>query len=954
MPFEELVQVRTVKRKSLKTDPRGCEVCPLNEIKGIQKIMGTVEGKSILIVGQSPGQNENREGQEFIGDAGEFLWNELDLVGIHREDCDIFNVVRCLPADQIAGTYSSRLVMRSPTPVEIHCCSIHTEEALTKTKARHILILGQIAQKAFLKTRSVPAQKIFWSEEHQAKIYLADHPAFFVRGYGAGARIEAFRETMKQLAADWQSADDDTASDNYRYLREQKYHLILTEERAWNVGRFLLAYARKGIRVSADIEYDIIDGKKLIFAVGFSPKPGLSFIFVFDHPKIAQAPRDSKKCREMAWALLKAENVKKVMHFGCSDVNALREAGVETKGYDWDTNYSEYLYYPDEHNKYGLANIAERRFQQFSGYKSIIFDDLFDAAPPGVEPPANIRNGSYDAKETWLKQHDLFHLTNLRPDTLRLYTGGDADLTKRIEIDNKKKVPHALVKLYMDLGFLLLAMEDNGPWFDEWQHRQVHRLWPHLAAEALEKVRKMIGDPDFNPGSSKQVYDAIYRRLHLQYPLHKGKPNTRKQTMMMLSREHPFPGAVLAWRKASKVVSTYIDGPYEVAKRFGGRVRTTWWATGTAAGRLSSSGGDEGGMNLQNLHKDKRLQNLYVSDKRWRRVFNAIKSILKTEPRVMWEQLIEQWVRENMPDLKTFLILDYGQIEVRVAAQVSGDENLIADCASADIHSTVGSRMTGWSVVKIKHDNKTRTLTKNVHFGIMFGIDRRNLFEFIKAMDPDFNGTEEEVFAQFDRYFERYTGIARYIESQRELAQDQGYVETIFGLHRALNLTSFRKDFDDEDGDSDDYIDAAGERQTSWRNQCINTPVQGSAHQLLECGMVNMVRKPQEYTVLGTPSMDVHDALYFIVNVLELQEAYRKARYLMEVDSLATVKSDFPEIDWKVPIVVEAEAGLRLGTRVELKDDQFTVGGYLLDWYNVTKKQILDMKKQLDELPGAA
>lgn len=159
-------------------------------------------------------------------------------------------------------------------------------------------------------------------------------------------------------------------------------------------------------------------------------------------------------------------------------------------------------------------------------------------------------------------------------------------------------------------------------------------------------------------------------------------------------------------------------------------------------------------------------------------------------------------------------------------------------------------------------------LVSNCHFGILFGISKENLFDFIKAMDPDFDGTEEMVFEAYDRYFARYTGIAQYIADQRERAEADGYVETIFGLHRTLNITSFRGAFDEEE----DFIDESGERKASWRNQAINTPVQGSAHQLLVCGLVNIRRQPEKYKVLGVPCMDVHDALYMMVNVLELQE----------------------------------------------------------------------------------
>jgi len=948
MPFDDLVQIAPVKKRSVKLGPRGCAACSLNRVKGINKIMGSIDGKDILIVAQSPGKTENDDRRELVGDSGEFLWKELKAVGIRRSDCDAFNVVKCLPADQTEGSYNSYLKMRNPSPLEIHCCSVHTETLMAQSKAKHILVLGQIAAKAFLHTRSVPKQKIFWSEQHQAKLYLCDHPAFFVRGYGQGSRLESFRSALKQLAAGWKN-EVAQPGDDFAFLRAQRYHLVSTGKRAAWAGRILLAYAKKGRRCSVDIEYDIIDGVMTIFAIGFCPKPGLAFTFVFDYPRIKQLPEDRKMVVKWASYILKNAAVRKVMHYGCTDDTYLKQAHFDVAGYDWDTNFSEYLHYPDE-KAFGLESIAERRFQQFSGYKSIIIKDLMEALDEGIKVPTAVSNGNAEAKMKWMSKVGQYKLSRLKPETLRLYNGGDADLTKRIEVDTKNKVSPALVRLYMDLSYVLCDMEQNGPWFDLWQHAQVAKLWPYLEAKALQTLRDMIDDQEFNPGSYPQVFDAVYNRLGLVYPLRKGKPNTQKKTLMMLSREHPFPGAVIAWRKLNKANSTYIKGAAEVAARFGGRAKTTWWATGTETGRLSSSGGDEGGMNLQNLHNDPRLQNLYVSDKRWRKLFNAIRDIVRTQPRMLWEQLVEQWVRDNMPDVKTYLVLDYGQIEVRVAAQLSGDKNLLKDCQASDIHTIVGVAMTGWAADKIKHDKKTRTLTKNIHFGILFGISKENLFDFIKAMDPDFDGTEEMVFEAYDRYFARYTGVAQYIEDQRERAETDGYVETIFGLHRTLNITAFRGAFDAEE----EFVDESGERKASWRNQAINTPVQGSAHQLLVCGLVNIRRQPEKYKVLGVPCMDVHDALYMMVNVLDMKEAYRKARYLLEKESLETVKSDFPHIDWRVPIVVEAEAGLRLGGRVTLEDDKFTVGGFLLDWYEVTKKQMAALHRQVQEVPDVA
>ena len=644
---------------------------------------------------------------------------------------------------------------------------------------------------------------------------------------------------------------------------------------------------------------------------------------------------------------LEDPSILKVFHYGCSDVNVLKGASVEVRGFDWDTYISEYLWYPDA-KAYGLEAVSERRCQQFSGYKMIVVDDLMEALPEGTPVPPAVAAGTPQVKVKWLSKSGHYRLSRIKPETLRLYNGADADITKRLEIDGKKRVSWALVQMYIDLSFLLKAMEKNGPWFDTWQADKLLRVKPFLADKQKRKLQKMVKNPEFNPGSPEQVYDVVYNRLGLVYPMRKGKPNTQKKTMLMLGREHSFPPAVVDWRKLSKAAST-IEGYKECALLFGGRLSTTWKMDGTATGRLSSSGGDSGGTNLQNVSKEPQMQNMLVADPRWRTVFNAISKIVKSAKQEYWEQRIEAWIRKYMPDLKTFLVLDYGQIEIRVLAMLSGDKNLLADCATDDIHSAVGSAMTGWAKQKIENDDKTRTLTKNVHFGMVYLIAKHNLYDFIKAMDPTSDVTEEFVSKAYDRYFARYKGVQQWQEDTVKRAQRDGYVETIFGLHRTLNITDRRAD--DDDGEEElDVVAVQEGKQVSWRSQAVNSPSQGAAHQLLECGLVNHRRQPEKYEVLGLPSMDVHDALYYTVNVLELHESYRKARYLMEQESLATVKKDFPHINWTVPIVVEAKAGIRLGAKVKLADDSFTIGGFMLQWYEKTKVQILELQKQIRDM----
>lgn len=998
---EELTTPKAKKKKEQSARPkkqkakdleRGCEHCPLNDVPGINKVMGRIKGRSILLVAQSPGPQENEAEKELVGPAGQWLWDELKRVGVSRNDVDIQNAIRCYPADAAEGSYSTYLKMRAPSKEEIHCCSVYTDEALQQSQAKQILVFGQVAAKALF-GRSLPSQKVFYSEELKAKIYLLDHPSFFVRGYGVGPRIDQFRRTLDTFASDRFALDGDDGktaaremSDQFAYVRKQDYRLVLNEEQALKAERIIRKYAlKKGERISFDIEDDDFgeEGRKVI-CTGFSPKPGLSFIFVFRHAD--QKSKDGTAVTAIASRILQNPKIKKTAQHGCTDVTKLKElVGITVEGYTHDSALSEYLRFSDV-KQYGLVATTERRFPELSGYWFVVVPEMMQAAEAtwlaeneDKKLPAVFRQG-YDAQSKYIEKNKLYHLRHVSLETLRVYNGADCDVSKRIERSNRKHIPQALMSLYIDLSFILMQMEPNGPLFDYEQHEKLSLIYPYKEKILRKKLRRIAGDKNFKPGSPKQVFDVMYETLGLEYPFD-DKPNTRKMTLLMLGREHEFPRLMLEWRSVSKVKSTYLDGYIRSAKAHFNRLRTKWWSTGARTGRLSSGGErnkkESTIINLQNIKRDPQMQNMCIADAKWRRVYRVIGKITRKFPelRGYWRaceaaraskqpkpksssqvkrqiallgRKIERWVASKMPDLRTFLILDYGQVEVRVAAQMSGDENLKADCASSDIHTTVGVTMTGWDADKIKNDEATRTLTKNVHFGILFGISKKNLYKFVLSMSPvemRDRITEEEVGEAYDRYFERYTGIRAFIESQRAFAKENKYVKTLFGMFQTLNVT------DDSNEDDAEYIDPeeVNERSAYWGNQAINGPVQGTAHQLMICALVNLIRKPNKYRKLGIPPMEVHDALYFNVRVLDIVEAHSLAKYLLEKESLATVASDFPDIDWKVPIVVDAKAGLRLGTKVEV-DEKTTIGQFMVDWYVRCREQDKALDKELQKV----
>jgi DNA polymerase len=202
------------KPEELSAKKVGCEFCPLDKVPGIRKIFGEVNGAEVFIWGMAPGQDENKEGKEFVGKAGKLLWQELERVGIKRPMCDVQNVVRCYPPDRVeihsspAGL-SARSVQRRrhhPTKDEIHCCSKFTKAAIEKSRAKVHLVFGKVAAKNLLGEEFCEGKKQFWSEKLKADVLCVSHPAHFVyQGYSAGG-AKAPNEKFKQWTEDFRRA----------------------------------------------------------------------------------------------------------------------------------------------------------------------------------------------------------------------------------------------------------------------------------------------------------------------------------------------------------------------------------------------------------------------------------------------------------------------------------------------------------------------------------------------------------------------------------------------------------------------------------------------------------------------------------------------------------------------------------------------------------------------------
>lgn len=953
--YENLVQIETkpkpIKKKIL---ARGCDECPCKRgwKKGYPPVMGKVKGKRLFIWAQNPGRNEIRKRKELVGRAGKLLWKELRKFGVKREDCDIQNAVRCLAYERDESGY--RVPRMTPTKEEIKCCSLHTEEALEKSKARVHLILGQIAARQVLGREYTKGKTIFWSDTLKAKVIVTLHPSYFLYA-GKNKRFKEFQNALS-VAADeafGRKIKAPEGLENFQILLKQDYRTVLTYKDAKAAYKDLMKYVERNRRLSPDFEWDTIDGKKIGLCYGFCPKPGLTYVFFLDHPQNLDNP-DRKKVRRIVQKLLEDKHVKKTFHHGCSDVPATKQIyGWKIRGFDYDSELGAYFYDSDL-KKYGLSNIANRWFPEFSNYKEVTM-------PEALGEGRDYKKG---------RKAGELHYSNVPINKLTLYNGADCDLSKRIELKCQNSAPQSIMNIYRDASFTVSRMQSNGPKLDYVYHGLLEKIFPVKVAELKDKLRKISGHKKLNPNSPPQLLPIIYDEMKLE-PITafiKGKEveqkNSRIGTLELLNEANPtkFVTKLLEYKHYNSINSKGLKSFKNSADKHNGQLATTWWLTGTITYRLRSGGSSEGEegkkrgiINLQNIFKDKMVKNLVCSDTDWysfqedwyHRIFESFKHKHKN-----WGKLfeIDEKKKEPTEDAKKyiltlhnefdrkinwkefrklicFLAFDFSQMEVRVLAQMSEDPKLIEYFEKEiDIHSAVGAELTGWTVESIKNDPAIRATIKAIIFAIMYGKKIKGLYQQLinAGVKISFHRVEE----LWNKFWKRFKRVKELLDSFIEQSERVGYVETLFGTRRAI-------------GEDD-------RRGTFSENQAVNTPIQGTAHQISVIAMAILFRKMKELQKLQDLKMEVHDQLVWGTPMEDIPEANELGSKLLTEDVITVIKEDFG-INWKVPLKADGEAGLRLGTMVKL-GKQVNMAHWANEVCLLSEARNRDVRKELEKV----
>ena len=493
------------------------------------------------------------------------------------------------------------------------------------------------------------------------------------------------------------------------------------------------------------------------------------------------------------------------------DMIVLANYGINIKGKMFDTMIAHYVLQPELHH--GMDYLAE----VYLKYDTIKIEELIGA-----------------------KGKNQRNMRDLSPTDIYKYACEDADVTLKLKNILEKELETNGVKelfeeIEMPLVPVLAYMERNGVRIDTETLKETSKHFTIRMREIEEEIYKLAG-MEFNVSSPKQVGEVLFDRLKIVEKAKKTKTGqyvTSEEILEGLRNKHEIVGKILEHRGLKKLLGTYIDTLPELINPKTGRIHTSFNQTVTATGRLSSSN-----PNLQNIpirnEDGKEIRKAFIPD-----------------------------------DGCEFFSADYSQIELRIMAHLSEDENMIeAFREEQDIHAATAAK-----IYKINIDDVTReqrSKAKTANFGIIYGISVFGLAERL-------NVERKEAKELIDGYFENYPKVKAYMDKSIRSARDKGYIETIFKRKRYLPDINSRN---------------AIVRGYAERN-AINAPIQGSAADIIKVAMIKIYKRFIDEGIKSKMILQVHDELNFSVlreekeKVQQIVISEMEAAYKMKVPLLA-------------------------------------------------------------------
>ncbi len=513
---------------------------------------------------------------------------------------------------------------------------------------------------------------------------------------------------------------------------------------------------------------------------------GLSFAVKENEAYYVPVPADRKEAEKIVnifKPLYECPTITKVGQNIKYDLEVLAGYGVELAGQLWDTMIAHYLIQPElRHNMDYMAEV-------YLGYQTIHIEELI--GPKGKSQKS---------------------MRDLAPEQVYEYAAEDADITLKLKNILEPKLKEAGVEqlfheIEMPLVRVLAEMELNGVRIDTQSLAETSAMLTQRMHTLEQEIYRLAGE-EFNIASPKQVGEILFGKMKIVDKPKKTKTGqyvTSEEVLQQLKGKSEIVEKILGHRGLKKLLGTYVDALPKLINKRTGHIHTSFNQTVTATGRLSSS--------------DPNLQNIPVRGEDGKEIRKA-------------------FIPE---DGCLFFSADYSQIELRVMAHLSGDENMIeAFREGYDIHAATAAKIFKEDINSVTRDQRTKA--KRANFGIIYGI---TVFGLAERLDISRGEASELI----DGYFATFPKVKEYMEQAKELARQQGYVETFFHRRRYLpDINSHN----------------ATVRGFAERN-AINAPIQGSAADIIKLAMVRIYQRFKREHIKSKMILQVHDELNFSV-----------------------------------------------------------------------------------------
>jgi DNA polymerase-1 len=484
------------------------------------------------------------------------------------------------------------------------------------------------------------------------------------------------------------------------------------------------------------------------------------------------------------------------------DILVLKNYGIEVKGKIFDTMLAHYLLQPEQ-QRHGMDFISV----QYLNYSPVPIDDLI---------------GQKGRHQQTMRSVPI--------EKIKEYAAEDADVTFQLKVIleselHKNNLINLADTVEMPLIRVLAEMEYAGVSLNTDALRESAEI---LRTDIIELEKKIIllAGMDFNISSPKQLGEILFEKLNINSKAKRTKTkqySTSEDVLSLLAEEHEIIPMIIEHRGLRKLLSTYVEALPKLINPRSGKIHTSFNQAIASTGRLSSV--------------DPNLQNIPIREERGREIRKAF-----------------------VPSGDEFLLLsaDYSQIELRIMAHMSKDENMLeAFRNNADIHTTTAAKIFGVTLEEVTREMRSKAKTAN--FGIIYGISAFGLSQRLKI-------PRKEAAEFIEGYFKNFQGVKQYMDNSIKVARENGFVETIMGRRRYL------PDINSNNG----TVKGMAERNA------INSPIQGSAADIIKLAMINIYRKLKENQLKSNMILQVHDELVFDVYAPELEQIKAIVKHEME------------------------------------------------------------------------